>query len=37
MEKSCTNCVFEYCCKWNKEMYCDDWHPDLDTKESGYN
>jgi hypothetical protein len=32
IKKSCTNCVFEYTCKWCKDMLCDDWKPDNDIK-----
>lgn len=31
-EKSCLNCDHEYNCTWTKEMCCDRWRPDLDTK-----
>lgn len=31
-EKSCLNCDHEYSCSWEKEMLCDRWRPDLDTK-----
>lgn len=31
-ERSCLNCNREYSCAWNKEMYCEEWNPDFDTK-----
>lgn len=40
MKKDCTNCMFEFCCNWekaDKTLHCDDWEDDKSTSNKSDN